>query len=109
MKNWYQGTIGFRYKDWVGSFYPAGFSPRNFLPYYYKYFNSVELDTTFYSIPQPATVQSWFNLSPAEFRFSLKTPRQITHELGLKGAHGLMLEFMDSLHPFGEKLGPILI
>ena len=109
MENWYLGTIGFSYKDWVGSFYPIGSLQRNFLPYYCKYFNVVELDTTFYSIPQPATVQSWFNLSPVDFRFCIKTPRRITHELGLKGAQGLMIEFMDSLHPLGEKLGPILI
>jgi uncharacterized protein YecE (DUF72 family) len=109
MKNWYLGTIGFSYKDWVGPFYPAGYSQRNFLSYYCKYFNSVELDTTFYSIPQPTTVQSWFNVTPVDFRFSIKTPRRITHELGLKGTQGLMLEFLDSLHSFGEKLGPILI
>lgn len=109
MNNWYLGTIGFSYKDWVGSFYPTGSSQRNYLPYYCKYFNSVELDTTFYSIPQSATVESWFNVSPAGFRFSIKTPRRITHELGLKSAQALMIEFIDSLHPLGEKLGPILI
>jgi len=93
----------------VGSFYPACFSHRNYLPYYSKYFNKVELGTTFYSIPQPATVQSWCNITPVDFRFSLKTPRRITHELGVKRAHGLMIEFLDSMHPLGEKLGSILI
>jgi len=109
MKYWYLGTIGFSYKDWVGPFYPGGTTQRGYLPYYSKVFNAVELDTTFHSIPQRSTVQSWFNSTPEEFRFCLKTPRRITHELGLKGTQGLMLEFIDSLQPLSEKLGPILI
>src|SRR4030067_1022322 len=109
MKHWYLGTIGFSYKDWVGPFYPAGTTQRGYLPYYSKVFNAVELDTTFHSIPQQSTVQSWFTSTPEEFRICLKTPRRITHELGLKGTQRLMLEFIDSLQPLGEKQGPILI
>ena len=109
MNHWYLGTIGFSYKDWLGSFYPTGTSQRGYLSYYSKVFNAVELNTTFYSIPNQTTFQSWLHASPAVFRFCLKTPRRITHELGLKGAHGLMVEFIDSLHILGEKLGPILI
>jgi uncharacterized protein YecE (DUF72 family) len=44
-----------------------------------------------------------------EFKFCLKTPRVITHDLGLKGARGLMGDFIESLTPLMEKLGPILI
>jgi uncharacterized protein YecE (DUF72 family) len=109
MNHWYLGTIGYSYRDWVGSFYPIGTSPRGFLPYYSKVFNAVELDTTFHSIPHQGKVLSWVNASPAEFRFCVKTPRRITHELGLRNAQGLMNEFIDSLQPLGNKLGPILI
>jgi uncharacterized protein YecE (DUF72 family) len=109
MTHWYLGTIGFSYKEWVGAFYPTGTSQRGFLSYYSKIFNVVELDTTFHSIPHQTTVQSWCNSSPTEFRFCLKTPRRITHELELKSAQGLMIDFIDSLRPLGEKLGPILI
>ena len=109
MQNWYLGTIGFSYKDWLGSFYPVGTSQRRYLPYYCKVFNSVELDTTFYSVPRKSIVQSWANSSPADFQFCFKTPRMITHELGLKGAQGAMYEFLDSLQPLGKNLGPILI
>jgi uncharacterized protein YecE (DUF72 family) len=109
MNHWYLGTIGFSYKDWVGSFYPPGTTQRGYLSYYSKVFNAVELDTTFYSIPNQKTVQSWFISSPTDFQFCLKTPRRITHELGLRGAQGLMLEFIDSLYNLREKLGPILI
>lgn len=109
MEQWYLGTIGFSYKDWVGSFYPVGTSQREYLPFYSKAFNSVEVDTTFHSIPKQMTVQSWANSTPIDFRFCVKTPRRITHELGLKDTQGLMTEFLDSLHPLGDKLGPILI
>ena len=109
MEQWYLGTIGYSYKDWVGTFYPTGLPQRSYLPYYCNYFNSVELDTTFYSIPQPNTVQSWFTMSPVEFRFCIKTPRRITHELGLNNVQGLMNEFLDSLYPLRKKLGVILI
>ena len=109
MNRWYLGTIGFSYKDWVGPFYPSGITQRGYLSYYCKVFNSVELDTTFYSKPNKNTVQSWYKLSPDQFRFCIKTPRRITHELGLKNAQGLMFEFIDSLQDLREKLGPILI
>jgi uncharacterized protein YecE (DUF72 family) len=109
MEQWFLGTIGFSYRDWVGPFYPIGISQRGYLSYYCKVFNAVELNTTFYSIPSHATVQSWANILPNNFRFCLKTPRRITHELGLKDSHELMAKFINSLYPLGEKLGPILI
>ena len=109
MNHWYLGTIGFSYKDWVGSFYPTGTSQCGYLSFYCKVFNSVELDTTFYSIPHQSKVQSWLSISPPGFQFCIKTPRRITHELGLRGAQGLMIEFIDCLHDLGDKLGPILI
>jgi uncharacterized protein YecE (DUF72 family) len=109
MSHWYLGTIGFSYKDWVGEFYPTGATQRGYLPYYSKVFNSVELDTTFHAIPQISTVQSWYATTPTEFKFCLKTPRVITHELGLKGAQGLMNEFLESISPLMNKTGPILI
>jgi uncharacterized protein YecE (DUF72 family) len=109
MSYWRLGTIGFSYKDWVGTFYPTGTTQSEYLTYYSKLFNSVELDTTFHSIPRSTTVASWFTTTPSEFKFCLKTPRTITHQLGLQGSHGLMLEFLDALLPLQEKTGPILI
>jgi uncharacterized protein YecE (DUF72 family) len=109
MDHWYLGTIGFSYKDWVGEFYPRGTSQREYLPYYCKVFNSVELNTTFHSIPQLSTVQSWVVNTPADFVFCLKTPRAITHELGLKRAQGMMDDFLEALKPLQKKAGPILV
>jgi uncharacterized protein YecE (DUF72 family) len=93
----------------VGAFYPSGTTQREYLPYYCKAFNSVELVTTFHSIPSKTIVQSWFASTPSNFKFSLKTPHVITHDLGLKGTQGLMSAFLDALLPLQEKTGPILI
>ncbi len=109
MTSLYLGTIGFSYKDWVGAFYPPGTTQQGYLPYYCKVFNSVEIDSTFHSIPRTAMVQSWASSTPSEFKFCLKTPRIITHELLLRNCQGLMEEFIDSIQPLVEKLGPILI
>ena len=109
MNQFYLGTIGFSYKDWLGAFYPIGTPQKGYLPYYSKVFNCVEIDTTFHSVPRQSAVQSWVNTAPDGFKFCLKTPRRITHELGLKGAEGEMIEFLDSVRLLQEKLGPILI
>jgi len=109
MSHWFLGTIGFSYKDWVGSFYPIGTAQRGYLAYYSNVFNSVELDTTFHSIPQFKTVHTWSTTATSEFKFCLKTPRTITHDLRLKGVQGLMNEFIESLLPLQGKMGPILI
>ncbi len=109
MSDWHLGTIGFSYKDWVGEFYPPGTSQAGYLPHYCKAFNSVEMDTTFHSIPKASIVESWYANSPDNFVFCLKTPRLITHDLKLKGIQSLMDEFLASISPLQRKLGPILI
>jgi uncharacterized protein YecE (DUF72 family) len=109
MSDWCLGTIGFSYKEWVGGFYPTGTSQREYLHYYCKVFNSVELDTTFHSIPRIALVESWYTATPSDFKFCLKTPRTITHDHRLQGMQGLMSEFLEALNPLYEKIGPILI
>jgi uncharacterized protein YecE (DUF72 family) len=108
MSNWHIGTIGFSYKDWVGEFYPKGLKQREYLRYYAKAFNSVEIDSTFHSIPLKSTVQSWSAETPDNFLFSLKIPRIITHDLRLQRSQGLIEEFLDSISPIYDKAGPIL-
>lgn len=109
MSQWHLGTIGFSYKDWVGGFYPPGTPQRAYLTFYSQVFDSVELDTTFHSIPRINIVQSWAATTPAEFKFCVKTPRVITHDLGLSGTQALMGEFLEAILPIKEKMGPILI
>lgn len=109
MKPWYLGTIGFSYKDWVGAFYPIGMKAGDYLSYYCRFFNCVEIDSTFHAIPKATQLEAWEKLTPPEFRFCLKTPQVITHERVLQGTRGLMEEFLDATYPLHSKLGPVLI
>lgn len=109
MHQWHLGTIGYSYKEWLGGLYPAGTRPREYLSQFSKVFNSVEVDTTFHALPRHELIQSLKVSVPADFKFSFKTPHVITHEMKLDKAEGLMLEFLDTLQPLQESLGPILV
>ena len=109
MTNWYLGTVGFSYKDWDGVFYPSGMASRSYLAHYSQVFNAVELDSTFYGTPPVDRVRHWATLVPPHFRFCVKTPRHITHELGLVDAGEQMRAFLHAVSQFEDKLGAILI
>jgi uncharacterized protein YecE (DUF72 family) len=109
MTDWRLGTMGFGYADWSGVFYPQGLKSSEYLSYYARHFNSVELDTTFYATPDVARVKHWAASVPEDFRFAMKTPRTITHEGVLDQNMGLMSEFIDAIRHFDEKLGVVLL
>lgn len=107
---WKIGTMGFSYPAWSGGvFYPRGVKPADYLAYYAKCFDAVELDTTFYAIPAPDRVRRWASAVGPDFRFSLKTPRDITHADDVSAAAAMMASFVTSVREFGEKLGVILL
>ena len=101
--------MGFSYADWSGVFYPPALAARNVLGHYSRFFNAVEIDSTFYGTPRVETVKRWASAVPPDFRFCPKTPRGITHEKGLTAAHLDMAAFLAVLRTLGEKLGPVLI
>jgi uncharacterized protein YecE (DUF72 family) len=103
------GTQGWSYPDWVGTFYPPGAKQEDWLPFYGRVFDTVELDTTFYHPPRPSVVRSWDRHTPAGFRFSAKVPQRITHESRLSNMGEHLADFVESLAPLGEKLGPLLV
>lgn len=109
MTDWYIGTMGFSYKDWSGVFYPQDMPARSWLTYYSRIFNAAEIDSTFYGTPRIETVKRWAAQTPEGFRFSLKVPRVITHDLSLVGVAGLMQEFVTVVETLGKKLGVILV
>jgi len=89
------GTSGWSYDDWVGEFYPKNLSKDKWLGFYAKYFHTTEINSTYYSFPSPAVVQSWITKASrlAAFEFSLKMPKQVTHEsLLLDVGHALEFE-----------------
>jgi uncharacterized protein YecE (DUF72 family) len=106
---WYLGTMGFSYDSWQGVFYPPGLTASKYLRHYSRFFNAVEVDSTFYGTPRRSTVRRWYALTPAGFRFALKTPRVVTHEKRLRAAQADMAQFIDTVGLLEDKLGVILI
>jgi uncharacterized protein YecE (DUF72 family) len=110
MPYWRVGTIGFGYADWNGVFYPPHLKSADHLPYYAKHFDTLELDTTFHAAPTPQRVARWAAAVPDEFRFCVKTPKDVTHAPPpLSTRTGQMAEFLETLRGFGDKLGVVLL
>ena len=109
MIDYYIGTMGFSYKDWGGAFYPKGLAARDYLSYYSRIFNAVEIDSTFYGIPRREAVNRWKESTPKEFKVCVKVPREITHDAGLVNVDNEMLRFIDTFQTLDDKLGVILL
>jgi uncharacterized protein YecE (DUF72 family) len=103
------GTQGWNYKAWVGPLYPPGTPASEFLPTYARAFRGVEVDSTFYAVPEARVVRAWFERTPPEFTFALKMPKEVTHERRLRDAGDVVREFLDRVRQLGSKLGPILL
>ena len=73
------GTSSFSEKSWVGPFYPPGTQPRDFLTYYATQFDTVEVDATYYAVPDIRTVEGWERKLPDGFTLCAKFPRSIVH------------------------------
>ncbi len=74
------GTSGFSYDDWIGPVYPEGLPARDHLAFYAREFSTVEINTTYYRVPDARMVQGWVNKTPADFLFSVKAYQGLTHE-----------------------------
>lgn len=103
------GCSGWSYKGWLGTFYPSGTKPSKYLSLYSRVFDTVEIDSTFYSIPKPETVKTWADSVPEDFVFTAKLPKIITHERRLVGADMQLTYFLESIRNLGDKRGIILI
>jgi uncharacterized protein YecE (DUF72 family) len=103
------GTSAFTANEWVGSFYPNGLSPQDYLGYYAAQFQTVEIDSTFYGCPSAAIVNKWHLKTPLDFIISAKVPQVINHEKMLVDCEAKFEEFVDRMNILGEKLGPMLL
>ena len=105
----YIGCSGFYNKDWKEIFYPKGLPQSKWFEFYCTQFNTLELNTTFYRFPTIEMLQKWYDKSPANFKFSVKAPRLITHYKQFKDVDSLMFDFYGSVKEgLKEKLGNIL-
>lgn len=76
---------------------------------YAEYFDTVELNSTFYRLPRAATLERWRDSTPGDFQFAVKAPKSITHEAALIGVAREVREFCALVARLGPKLGPILV
>ncbi|MEM8542650.1 MAG: DUF72 domain-containing protein [Cyanobacteria bacterium P01_H01_bin.119] len=102
----YLGCAVWAYKDWVGEFYPPKSRPQDFLRLYSQRLSAVEGNTTFYSVPDKATLQRWRTATNSGFQFCLKLPRQITHDGLLMPHWPTALQFLNQMQELGDRLGP---
>jgi len=102
------GTSGFDYREWKPGFYPADLPRKQFLEYYATRFRSVELNNTFYRIPDARRIASWAGATADDFRFALKAPRTITHKERLKVHSEALSYFLQTASGLKERLGALL-
>ncbi|GAA3945164.1 DUF72 domain-containing protein [Hymenobacter algoricola] len=92
-------------KAWLGSYFPAGIKEADYLHHYARQFNSIELNTTHYRIPDAPTVRKWRDAVPAGFRFCPKMPQIISHDRALYNADELTTTFCRAISELDERLG----
>ena len=102
------GTSGWYYDHWRGPFYPQDLSQEDFLPYYAEHFQTVEINNTFYQLPDEHTLLTWRDSVPQGFTFSVKASRYITHMKKLKDPEQSLTNFLERIDVLRDKLGPIL-
>jgi len=103
------GCSGFHYKHWKGDFYPEGLPTKKWFEFYFQHFKTLELNVTFYRFPKLSTLQRWYDQSPADFIFSVKVPRSITHFKKLNGTERMLSDFYKLAgEGLQEKLGSVL-
>lgn len=103
------GTSSWQFDEWRGVFFPAGLAKARYLPYYATRFNSVEINTSFYGVPRPATLINWVESVPAGFTYCLKFPRAITHEKRLVDCQAETRIFLDVIRSLGPAAAPGLL
>ncbi len=108
MSTFWIGTSGYNYKEWRGSFYPPELAEQEMLKFYAQRFSTVEINYTFYRMPNVRTLQGWAKETPEGFTFTLKAPRRITHDLRLRDAGEPVTHFCETAKALKKKLGAML-
>ena len=103
------GISGWRYAPWRGTFYPKGLPQRLELQFASNAVSTIEINGSFYSLQKPTSYALWYEQTPADFMFTVKGPRYITHIRRLQDVEKPIANFFASgIFNLREKLGPIL-
>ena len=103
------GTSGFSYKEWVGAFYPEKMPAKAMLAHYATQLPIVEINNTFYRMPNAAAIQGWRAQVPDSFRFAIKMPRRISHLKRLRDCGSELEALFRAVADLGASLGSMLV
>ena len=102
------GTSGYNFPEWKGSFYPPKLPSSKWLEYYAQQLGTVEINYTFYRMPNAKTIAGWDAATPEGFTFVLKAPQRITHFMRLRNIDDPLRHFCDTVRKLNAKLGAVL-
>jgi uncharacterized protein YecE (DUF72 family) len=102
------GTSGWRYDHWRGPFYPEGITSSNYLAFYARSFETVEVNSSFHGLPTPEMVKIWPKAVAPDFRFSTKASSYITYRKKLRDPGVTTPGFLSVVALLGDNLGPII-
>jgi uncharacterized protein YecE (DUF72 family) len=105
---YHTGCSGWSYSSWQGPFYPSIENSR-WLNYYSHVFDYVEIDSTFYRIPNVFAVKNWYKKTSKDFKFTAKFPKVITHDKRLKDVDNDLEHFFNAIGPLSDKTLALLI
>jgi uncharacterized protein YecE (DUF72 family) len=103
------GTSGYHYPHWRGAFYPPQLPTREWFAWYVERFDTVELNNTFYRLPEARVFDAWHEQAPPGFCFALKFSRYGSHLKRLRTPRATLRRFLARAERLGEQLGPILV
>ena len=103
------GCSGWSYTSWKGPFYPHNLDNTDWLRFYSRVFDYVEIDSSFYSIPDQFIVKNWFKKTPENFGFTAKFPKTVTHDKYLVEVEEEVELFLENMQPLRDKTLALLI
>jgi uncharacterized protein YecE (DUF72 family) len=106
---YYIGCSGWSYTSWKGPFYPPNLENPDWLRFYSQVFDYVEIDSSFYRIPNQFMVENWVKRTPDNFRFTAKFPKVITHDKLLVDVEEDVERFLENIEPLEKKTLALLI
>jgi uncharacterized protein YecE (DUF72 family) len=105
----YVGTSGWQYRDWRGTFYPQKLAQKQWLEYFSARFQTVEVNNTFYNLPDAHVFAAWAERTPDDFVVTVKMSRFLTHIKRLLEPEEPVERFFERAEKLGPKLGPVLL
>jgi uncharacterized protein YecE (DUF72 family) len=103
------GTSGYQYDHWKDIFYPHDLPKSRWFEHYSRYFDTVEINNTFYRLPNSDVFDAWRDAAPRAFTYALKFSRYGTHMRRLRDPKSLVDYFMERAAKLGPTIGPVLV